>query len=132
MSKIQIQRIRRDSYKSNYVKKEKFKEHNTKPTIDRDNLDFCLVRDNPGDLTCHDICPSSFHLKCIGMKKKDDVGTSKDIETNPHDVASCQLYDKECETTSIPEHNNVNQDERIRLNELRENQKIHQIISLIL
>ena len=132
MSKIQIQRIRKDSYKSNYVKKEKFKEHNTKATIDRDNLDFCLVRDNPGDLIYHDICPSSFHLKCIGMKKKDDGGTSKDIETNPHDVASCQLYDKECKTTSIPEHNNVNQDERIRLNELRENQKIHQIISLIL
>merc|ERR1711957_452527 len=56
--------------------KEKCKEHSTKPTIDRDNLDFCLVCDKPGDLICCDICPSSFHLKCIGMNKKDAVGTS--------------------------------------------------------
>ena len=32
--------------------------------------------DTPGDLICCDICPSSFYLKCIGMKKKDAVGTS--------------------------------------------------------
>merc|ERR1712238_602783 len=56
--------------------KEKCKEHSTKPTIDRDNLDFCLVCDKPDDLICCDICPSSFHLKCIGMKKQDAVGTS--------------------------------------------------------
>merc|ERR1712238_363657 len=56
--------------------KEKCKEHSTKPTIDRDNLDFCLVCDKPDDLICCDICPSSFHLKCIGMKKKDAAGTS--------------------------------------------------------
>ena len=42
------------------------------------------------------------------------------LKKNPHDVTSCQVYDKECETTSIPEFNNVNQDERTRLNELRE------------
>ena len=53
------------------------------------------------------------------MKKKDDVGTSKDIEKNHHAVTSCQVYDKECETTSITEHNNVNQDERTRLNEIK-------------
>ena len=51
------------------------KELGTKPTIDRDNLDFCLVRDNLGNLICCDICPSSFHLKCIDIKKKDDVET---------------------------------------------------------
>ena len=53
------------------------------------------------------------------MKKK-DVGTSKDVDKNPHKVASCQVYDKECETTSMHETNNINQDERIRLNELKE------------
>ena len=53
------------------------------------------------------------------MKKK-DVGTFKDNEKKPHNVASCQVYDKEYETTSIHETMNVNQDERIRLNELRE------------
>ena len=52
------------------------------------------------------------------MQKKDTVRTYKDIWKNPHAVASCQIY-KECET-SIPEPNNVNQDERTRLNEVRE------------
>ena len=52
------------------------------------------------------------------MKKKDTVRTYKDIGKNSHTVASCQTY-KECET-SIPEPNNVNQDERTRLNEVRE------------
>ena len=51
------------------------------------------------------------------MKKKDTVRTYKDIGNNPHAVASYQIY-KECET-SIPEPNNVNQDERTRLNEVR-------------
>ena len=37
-----------------------------------------------------------------------------------HAVTSCQVYDKEYETTSIPEPKNVNQDERTRLDELRE------------
>ena len=83
-------------------------------------MDFCLACDKPGDLIYCDICSSSFHLKCIGMKKKDNVGTSKDIEKNHHAVTSCQVYDKECETTSITEPNNVNQDERTRMNELRE------------
>ena len=44
--------------------------------MDRDNLDFCLVCDKPGDLLCCDICPSSFHLKRIGTKNIDAVGTS--------------------------------------------------------
>ena len=61
--------------------------------MDRDNLDFCLVRDNLGDLPCRDSCPDSCHLKCIGMKKK-DVGNFKDTNKNPHNVASCQVYDK--------------------------------------
>ena len=51
------------------------------------------------------------------MKKKDTVNTYKDIGKHPHAVASCQIY-KECET-SIPETNNINQDERTRLNEVR-------------
>ena len=42
------------------------------------------------------------------------------MKKNPHDVTSCQVYDKECETTSIPEPNNVNQDKRTRFNDLRE------------
>ena len=49
------------------------------------------------------------------MKKKDTVCTYKDIGKHPHDVASCQIYNKECET-SIPEPNNINKDERTRLN----------------
>ena len=44
--------------------------------MDRDNLGFCLVCDKPGDLICCDICPSSFHLKFIDMKKQDSVGNS--------------------------------------------------------
>ena len=56
--------------------KDKCKENSTKPTMDRDNLGFCLVCDKPGDLICCNICPRSFHLKCIDMKKKDSVGTS--------------------------------------------------------
>ena len=51
------------------------------------------------------------------MKKKETVRTYKDIGKHPHAVASCQIY-KECET-SIPETNNINQDERTRLNEVR-------------
>ena len=51
-------------------------------------------------------------------EKKDTVRTVKDIGKNPYAVASCQIY-KEYET-SIPEPNNVNQDERTRLNEVRE------------
>ena len=62
-------------------------------------MDFCLVRDNLGDLLCRDICPSSFHLKCIGMKKK-DVGTFKDNEKNPHNIASTHLKDH-LKTSSI-------------------------------
>ena len=58
--------------------KDKCKEHSKHITIDRENLNFCLVCDNPGDLICCDICPNSFHLKCIGVKKKDDVENSKD------------------------------------------------------
>ena len=53
--------------------------------------------------------------KC--MKKKDNVRSYKDIENHPHTVTSCQIY-KEYET-SIPEPNNVNQDKRTRLNEVR-------------
>merc|ERR1712238_297426 len=60
---------KRKQLQKQIFQKEKCKEHSTKPTIDRDNLDFCLVCDKPGDLICCDICPSSFHLKCIGMKK---------------------------------------------------------------
>ena len=44
----------------------------------------------------------------------------EDIGKNHHDVTSCQVYDKESETTSITEPNNVNQDEKKRLNDLRE------------
>ena len=51
------------------------------------------------------------------MKKTDTVRTYKDNGTNPPAVAFCQVY-KEYET-SIPEPNNVNQDERTRLNEVR-------------
>ena len=51
------------------------------------------------------------------MKKKDNARTYKDIGNNPHAVASCQIY-KECETKISP--NNVNQDERTRLNKVRE------------
>ena len=51
------------------------------------------------------------------MKKKDTVCTYKDIGKHPHAVASCQIY-KECKT-SIPEPNNMKQDERTRLNEVR-------------
>ena len=58
------------------VQEDKCKENSTKPTMDRDNLGFCLVCDKPGDLICCNICPRSFHLKCIDMKKKDYVGTS--------------------------------------------------------
>ena len=35
-----------------------------------------IVCGKPGDLIYCDICPSSFHLKCIEMKKQDSVGTS--------------------------------------------------------
>ena len=59
-------------------------------------------------------------MKCIGIKKKDAVRTSKDIGNNPHDVESCKVYNKKCETTSIPETFTINQDERKRLNEVRE------------
>ena len=58
--------------------KDKCKEHSTNKTIDRETLDFCITSDNPGDLICCDICPSTFHLKCIGVKKKNDVEPSKD------------------------------------------------------
>ena len=58
-------------------------------------------------------------MNSIGTKKK-DVETSKDIDKHPHNIASCQVYDKECETTSTHETNNINQEERIRLNELKE------------
>ena len=58
--------------------KDKCKEHSTNTTIDREILNFCITCDNPGDLICCDICPSPFHLKCIGVKKKDDVETFKD------------------------------------------------------
>jgi len=53
-------------------------------------------------------------------KKKDTVRTSKDIGKNPHDVESSKVYNKKCETTSIPETFTINQDERKRLNEVRE------------
>ena len=49
--------------------------------------------------------------------KNESVRTYKDIGKHPHAVATCQIY-KECET-SIPEPNNVNQEERTRLNEVR-------------
>ena len=51
------------------------------------------------------------------MKKKETVRTYKDIGKHPHVVASYPIY-KECET-SIPEPNNINQDDRTRLNEVR-------------
>ena len=51
------------------------------------------------------------------MKKKDNARTFRDIGKKLHAVASCQIY-KECETRIPP--NNVNQDERTRLNEVRE------------
>ena len=51
-------------------------------------------------------------------------GLEKDIGNYPHNVISCQVYDNECITTSIPDPNNVNQDERTRLNELRETSEI--------
>ena len=98
---------------------EKCDEHNTNTSIDRDNWDFCLVCDNPGALICCDILPRSFHLKCSGVKKNNDVRTYKNIRKNHNDVTSCQIYDKECETKSIIEPNMVNQDERTRLNEIK-------------
>ena len=58
---------------------DKCKEHSKHITIDPENMNFCITCDNPGDLICCDICPNSFHLKYIGVKKKDDVGTTKDI-----------------------------------------------------
>ena len=99
--------------------KDKCKEHSKHITIDRENLNFCLVCDNPGDLICCDICPNSFHLKCIGVKKKDDVGTTKDIKKNHHAVTSCQVYDKDCETTSITKPKYVHQDKKLRLNNIK-------------
>ena len=51
-------------------------------------------------------------------------GLEKDIGNYPYNVTSCQVYDNECITTSIPDPNNVNQDERTRLNELRETSEI--------
>ena len=62
-------------FQKQLFQEEKCKEYSTKPTMDRDNLGFCLVCDKSGDLICCDICPSSFHLKCIDMKKQDSVGT---------------------------------------------------------
>ena len=58
-------------------------------------------------------------MKCIGVKKKDDVETSKDNIKNHHDVLSCQVYDKEGETIIFDEPNSVNQDETTRLNEIK-------------
>ena len=55
-----------------------------------------------------------------GVKKKDDGGTTKDIRQKYHDVTSCQIYDKECETTSITEPKIFNQDERTRLNKIND------------
>ena len=80
---------------------DKCKEHSKHITIYRENMNFYLLCDNPGDLICCDTCPSSFNLKYIGVKKKDDVGTSKDIRKNHHDVTFCQVYDKECENIGI-------------------------------
>ena len=58
-------------------------------------------------------------MKCIGEKKKEDVEPSKENIKNHHDVTSCQVYDKECETTSITKPNHVNPDEKTRLNEIK-------------
>ena len=102
-------------------KKDKCKEHSTNTTIDRENFDFCIACDNPGDLICCDICPRTFHLECIGEKKKEDVEPSKDNIKNHHDVTSCQVYDKDCEITSITKPNHVNQDEKTRLSEIKGN-----------
>ena len=41
--------------------KDKCKEHSKHITIDRENLNFCITCDDPGDLICCDICPNSFH-----------------------------------------------------------------------
>ena len=47
-------------------------------------------------------------------------GLEEDIGKTHHDVTSCQVYDKEGETTSSTEPNNVNQDKTKKLNDLRE------------
>ena len=108
--------------------KDNCKKHGTNTTIYRENLDFCITCDAPGDLMCSDICPSSFHLTCIGVKKKDDVETSKDNINNHPDVISCQVYDKEGETISFNDPNNVNQVEKKRLNEInRKSEKVQDI-----
>ena len=52
------------------------------------------------------------------MNKKDKVRTYKVIGKHPHDVESCLLYNKECENR-IPERNNMKQDEKTRLIEVR-------------
>ena len=54
--------------------KEKCKKQSITPTKDRNNLDTSIGCGNPDELTCCDLCPSSFPLKCIAMKKK-VVGT---------------------------------------------------------
>ena len=47
-------------------------------------------------------------------------GLEEDSGKIPHDVPSCQVYDKEGEPTSITELNTVSQYERTRLKDLRE------------
>ena len=42
------------------------------------------------------------------------------LKKKHHDVTSCQLYDKHCETTTINEPKNVNQDKKTRLNKIQE------------
>ena len=52
------------------------------------------------------------------MKKKDDVEPSKDNIKNHPNVISCQVYDRDGETISFNDPNNLNQVEKTRLNEL--------------
>ena len=59
-------------------------------------------------------------IRLLGYEWRYYYGLEEDIGKTHHDVTSCQVYDKEGETTSITEPNNVNQDERERLNDLRE------------
>eukprot|EP00743_Colponemidia_sp_Colp-15_P006369 GILK01006855.1.p1 GENE.GILK01006855.1~~GILK01006855.1.p1 ORF type:complete len:854 (-),score=175.20 GILK01006855.1:90-2651(-) len=39
------------------------------PQYDDDNMDFCGVCGETGELLCCDSCPSSYHTRCVGMSK---------------------------------------------------------------
>ena len=72
MSTIQKQRIKDKEKKlqKKLCQKDKCTEHNTKPTMDRDSLDLCLVRDNLGDLPCRDILSGLISLEMYRYKKE--------------------------------------------------------------